>query len=210
MSDSDFETVDPTIGPSQLHNEAVSLMRQLPSKRTGMVHQVTIAGQPLTLRTSEFSDGSLAELQIEMFKEGTTINMLLKGFAHAVSKALQAGVPLADFVEDYTFTKFDPQGMVYGHDAIKSSTSVVDFVFRTLGFEYLGRTDFVHVKDAKPSQVKTIVSHVVKNEVADDEVTRYKSLGFTGDTCGGCGSMRVKRNGACTLCVDCGSTSGCS
>jgi len=210
----DFEDVDPTIGPVQVHQQTVTKLRDLPSKRSGLIHEVHLGGQPLTLRTSEFTDGQLAELQIDMFKQGSTMNMLLKAFAHAVSKGLQAGVPLNELVDEYTFQKFDPQGMVYGHEAIKSSTSVVDFIFRTLGYEYLDRTDFVHVKDAKKAvkqQVSTVAplgASTVSSVSTDRD--RYKSMGYTGDTCGGCGSMKVKRNGACTLCDDCGSTSGCS
>ena len=221
------DEVDETVGPAQLHQETAQVLK-LPSRRSGFVQEATVGGQEVVVRTSEFADGSLAEVDIDIFKDGSTMNMVMKCFAKVVSKALQAGVPLNDLVEEFTFTKFEPHGMVYGHDAIKNSTSVVDYVFRTLGYEYLGRDDFTHVKKSGASgypsptltspssstlkvaeegiKISTKTSPIAKGSGKD----KYKAMGYTGDSCGACSSMKVKRNGACTLCDDCGATSGCS
>jgi ribonucleoside-diphosphate reductase alpha chain len=154
-------------------------------------------------------------------------------------------------VDTFTFTRFEPAGSVQGHEAIKNATSILDYVFRALGYEYLGRQDFVHVKaiDEKFSPGIPVSDAVTETTVAipqrtEDEVVarlksereteraeepapvaavamkqnsaagqRYaeaKSKGYTGEQCTACSSMRVKRNGACTVCEDCGTTSGCS
>ena len=68
---------------------------------------------------------------------------MINCFAIAVSKGLQYGVPLEEFVDTFTFVRFEPQGMVTGHPNIKMATSMIDFVFRALALEYLGRTDLV-------------------------------------------------------------------
>lgn len=41
-------------------------------------------------------------------------------------------------------------------------------------------------------------------------VSTAKDMGYTGSFCTQCGSDKMKRNGTCELCMDCGSTSGCS
>src|SRR5205823_9929398 len=98
------------------------------------------------LRTGEYEDGSLGEIFIDMYKEGASFKGLMNCFSVLASKALQYGVPLEELVDTFTFTRFEPAGQVQGHEAIKNSTSIVDYVFRALGYEYLGREDFVHVK----------------------------------------------------------------
>jgi ribonucleoside-diphosphate reductase alpha chain len=132
--------------------------QRLPRKRGGFTVEAKVAGHKVYLRTGEYEDGSLGEIFIDMHKEGATFRSLLNCFAIAVSLGLQHGVPLEEFVDVFTFTRFEPQGMV-DHANIKSATSVVDFVFRVLGMDYLGRTDFVHVK---PEQLeKTAVATTV-------------------------------------------------
>ena len=101
------------------------------------------------LRTGEYQDGTLGEIFIDLAKEGSTLRSLMNCFAIAISVGLQYGVPLDEFVEKFVFTKFEPAGMV-DHPNIKTTTSLVDFVFRALAYEYLDRTDLVHVLD-KPS-----------------------------------------------------------
>ncbi|MDQ4100026.1 MAG: vitamin B12-dependent ribonucleotide reductase, partial [Chloroflexota bacterium] len=100
------------------------------------------------LRTGEYEDGTIGEIFIDMHKEGAAFRSMINSFAIAVSKGLQYGVPLEEFVETFTFVRFEPQGMVAGHPNIKLATSVIDYVFRVLGLEYLGRTDLVQVEDA--------------------------------------------------------------
>src|SRR5687767_10766576 len=127
--------------------------RTLPAKRRGFTQKAKINGQAIFLRTGEYSDGTLGEIFIDMAKEGATMRSMSNCFAIAISIGLQYGVPLEEYVEKFVFTKFDPAGFVE-HPNIKSTTSIVDFIFRTLGYEYLGRTDLVHVLD-KPEVLNT-------------------------------------------------------
>jgi ribonucleoside-diphosphate reductase alpha chain len=127
--------------------------RTLPAKRRGFTQKAKINGQTLFLRTGEYGDGTLGEIFIDMAKEGATMRSMLNCFAISVSIGLQYGVPLEEFVDKFIFTKFDPAGFVE-HPNIKSATSIVDFIFRLLGYEYLGRTDLVHVLD-KPEVLNT-------------------------------------------------------
>ena len=120
--------------------------RRLPSKRSGFTQEARVAGQKVYLRTGEYEDGTLGEIFIDMHKEGAAFRSMINCFAIAVSKGLQYGVPLEEFIDTFTFTRFEPQGMVTGHPNIKTTTSIIDFVFRVLGLEYEGRTDLVHVQ----------------------------------------------------------------
>ncbi|HVW60427.1 MAG TPA: adenosylcobalamin-dependent ribonucleoside-diphosphate reductase, partial [Puia sp.] len=120
--------------------------RTLPAKRRGFTQKAKINGQTIFLRTGEYSDGTVGEIFIDMAKEGATMRSLCNCFAIAVSIGLQYGVPLEEFVEKFVFTRFEPSGMV-DHPNIKSTTSIVDFIFRSLAYEYLDRTDLVHVLD---------------------------------------------------------------
>ncbi len=140
--------------------------RTLPAKRRGFTQKAKINGQTIFLRTGEYADGTLGEIFIDMAKEGATMRSMLNCFAIAVSIGLQYGVPLEEFVEKFVFTKFDPAGFVE-HPNIKSSTSIVDFLFRALGYEYLDRTDLVHVLD-KPEVMNT-------GEEEWDDVTSEKA-----------------------------------
>jgi ribonucleoside-diphosphate reductase alpha chain len=120
--------------------------RALPAKRFGFTQKAKINGQALFLRTGEYSDGTLGEIFIDMAKEGATMRSMLNCFAIAISIGLQYGVPLEEFVEKFVFTRFEPSGMVE-HPNIKTTTSIIDFMFRALAYEYLGRNDLVHVLD---------------------------------------------------------------
>ncbi len=120
--------------------------KSLPAKRRGFTQKAKIGGQVIFLRTGEYQDGTLGELFIDLAKEGSTLRSLMNCFAISISVGLQYGVPLEEFVEKFVFTKFEPAGMV-DHPNIKTTTSIVDFLFRTLAYEYLGRTDLVHVLD---------------------------------------------------------------
>ena len=120
--------------------------RTLPAKRRGFTQKAKINGQTIFLRTGEYSDGTVGEIFIDMAKEGATMRSMLNCFAIAISIGLQYGVPLEEFVEKFVFTRFEPSGMV-DHPNIKSTTSIVDFIFRSLAYEYLHRTDLVHVLD---------------------------------------------------------------
>jgi ribonucleoside-diphosphate reductase alpha chain len=117
----------------------------LPERRQGWTQEARVAGHKVYLRTGEYPDGTLGELFIDIAKEGATLKGVLGCFAIAVSKGLQYGVPLEEFVDTFTFQTFEPRGMVEGHENIKMSNSIIDYVFRALGLEYLGRTDIVQV-----------------------------------------------------------------
>ncbi len=123
-----------------LHGEK----RKVPAKRGGITVSTKIGNQQIWMRTGEYPDGRLAEIFIDMYKEGAGFRSLLNMFAICVSMGLQHGVPLEKYVENFVFTRFEPAGFT-DHPNIKSCTSVIDFVFRVLGMEYLGRTDFVQV-----------------------------------------------------------------
>jgi ribonucleoside-diphosphate reductase alpha chain len=128
--------------------------KPLPKHRRGSTYEVKIGGQKLYLRTGEYEDGQLGEIFLDMSKEGATLRSFLNCFAIAISKGLQYGVPLEEFVNTFIFSRFEPQGIVSGHPNIKTSTSVVDLVFRILGYEYGGRTDYLHIK---PEDKTTVV-----------------------------------------------------
>jgi ribonucleoside-diphosphate reductase alpha chain len=119
---------------------------RLPQKRRGFTQEARVGGHKVFLRTGEYEDGTLGEIFIDMHKEGAAFRSLMNCFAMAVSVGLQYGVPLETYVEQFTFTRFEPHGVVGGHPNIKFATSIVDYIFRVLGVEYLKRFDFAQVK----------------------------------------------------------------
>ncbi|GLS29429.1 ribonucleoside-diphosphate reductase class II [Mesorhizobium albiziae] len=118
---------------------------KLPNRRQGYTQKAIVGGHKVYLRTGEFGDGRLGEIFIDMHKEGAAFRAMMNNFAIAISLGLQYGVPLDEYVEAFTFTKFEPAGMVQGNDAIKNATSILDYVFRELAVSYLGRHDLAHV-----------------------------------------------------------------
>ena len=122
--------------------------RRLPQRRKGYTQKAIVGGHKVYLRTGEYEDGNLAEMFIDMHKEGSAFRSLMNNFAIAISIGLQYGVPLEEFVEAFTFTRFEPSGMVEGNDAIKMATSILDYIFRELAISYLGRNDLAHVQPA--------------------------------------------------------------
>ncbi|HSQ63393.1 MAG TPA: vitamin B12-dependent ribonucleotide reductase [Polyangiaceae bacterium] len=119
---------------------------RLPKKRRGFTQEARVGGHKIFLRTGEYDDGTLGEIFIDMHKEGAAFRSLMNCFAMSVSVGLQYGVPLETYVEQFTFTRFEPQGTVEGHPNVKLATSIVDYLFRVLGIEYLHRYDLAHVK----------------------------------------------------------------
>ncbi|WP_424979818.1 vitamin B12-dependent ribonucleotide reductase [Leisingera sp. S232] len=119
---------------------------KMPQRRKGYTQKAVVGGHKVYLRTGEYEDGNLGEIFIDMHKEGAGFRAMMNNFAIAVSVGLQYGVPLEEFVDAFTFTKFEPAGMVQGNDSIKSATSILDYVFRELAVSYLDRTDLAHVK----------------------------------------------------------------
>ena len=237
------ETLDETKGPREVQERIVervyhrSERRMLPKRRKGYIREAYVGGHKVFLRTGEYEDGSLGEIFIDMYKEGASFKGLLNCFAVLASKALQYGMPLEELVDSFTFTRFEPAGAVQGHNAIRNSTSILDYVFRSIGYDYLGRKDFVHVKavdEVAPSaegdekvgangsagrepqfdlDMVAGQQHAATSEYASSmktQVLQAKVQGYTGEQCENCGSMRVKQNGTCKVCEDCGTTTGCS
>ncbi|MDH5188631.1 MAG: vitamin B12-dependent ribonucleotide reductase, partial [Rhodospirillaceae bacterium] len=121
---------------------------RLPDRRKGYTQKAIVGGHKVYLRTGEYEDGRIGEVFIDMHKEGAAFRSLMNNFAIAISIGLQYGVPLEEFVEAFTFTRFEPSGLVEGNDTIKMSTSILDYIFRELAVSYLSRNDLAHVKPA--------------------------------------------------------------
>jgi ribonucleoside-diphosphate reductase alpha chain len=212
---------------------------RLPRKRRGFTQEARVGGHKVYLRTGEYEDGTLGEIFIDMHKEGAAFRSMMNCFAISVSLGLQYGVPLKEFVDCFTFTRFEPQGPV-DHANIKFSTSVVDYVFRLLALEYLGMTDFAHVKpvdgvgaDPRAHGDTTRIerkegasnpSAAAGDLFAGEEGDARPVRGGTGTSalsdhlstmmgdapfCNLCGHVTV-RNGVCYKCMNCGNTMGCS
>ncbi len=207
--------------------------KQLPAKRRGYTIKAKVGGQPLFVRTGEYGDGTLGEIFLDMAKEGATMRSLMNSFAIAISVGLQYGVPLEEYVDKFTFTRFEPAGVVE-HPNIKSATSVLDFVFRLLAYEYLDRSDLVHVQDPERmqqdednaqqqelSQVRVTAPQTQKQKnvvpapkpvtAAQNSADVKKLMGTSADApaCRNCGNITL-RNGTCYMCPNCGTTTGCS
>ena len=129
-----------------VYKETVKERNKLPERRKGYTQKAIVGGHKVYLRTGEYSDGKLGEIFIDMHKEGAAFRAMMNNFAIAVSVGLQYGVPLEEYVEAFTFTRFEPAGMVQGNDSIKNATSIIDYIFRELAISYLDRTDLAHVK----------------------------------------------------------------
>jgi ribonucleoside-diphosphate reductase alpha chain len=220
-------------------SEDTNFMRQLsrvvqkkvmPAKRRGFTQKASIDGQTVFVRTGEYADGTLGEIFVDMHKEGATFRSLMNCFAIAVSVGLQYGVPLEEYVEKFTFTRFEPAGMVSGHANIKSATSIIDYIFRMLGYDYLNRTDLVHViteqnvitdnPTMQDSDVNTDASNVytpapVKETATVNAMIKGQSvdlsMGAQSDApaCSSCGHTTI-RSGTCYKCLNCGTSMGCS
>jgi ribonucleoside-diphosphate reductase alpha chain len=120
--------------------------RKLPERRKGYTQKAIVGGHKVYLRTGEYEDGKLGEIFVDMHKEGAAFRSMMNNFAIAVSIGLQYGVPLEEFVDAFTFTRFEPSGLVEGNEAIKMSTSILDYIFRELAISYCGRNDLAHVE----------------------------------------------------------------
>jgi ribonucleoside-diphosphate reductase alpha chain len=222
----------PGTSPSRAYSGINRPRFLLPERREGWTQEARIAGHKVYLRTGEYPDGTLGEIFIDIAKEGATLKGVLGCFAIAVSKGLQYGVPLEEFVDTFTFQTFEPRGMVEGHENIKMSNSIIDYVFRALGLEYLDRTDIVQVppkdkaihktepvaKTDTAPVAKTDTAPVAKTDTAPVEqaensvATVQEVLGdMMGDApaCNECGHITI-RNGSCYKCLNCGNSLGCS
>jgi ribonucleoside-diphosphate reductase alpha chain len=147
----------------------IAKRRRLPNRRAGYTQKAVVGGHKIYLRTGEYEDGSLGEIFLDMHKEGAAFRSLMNCFAIAVSLGLQHGVPLDEFADAFVFTRFEPNGMVQGHDQIKMVTSVIDYVFRELAISYLGREELaqVHSEDLRNT---TMGARSLDEEFTEEEV----------------------------------------
>ncbi|MFP4537559.1 MAG: vitamin B12-dependent ribonucleotide reductase, partial [Dichotomicrobium sp.] len=150
---------------------------KLPQRRKGYTQKATVGGHKVYLRTGEYENGQLGEIFIDMHKEGAAFRSLMNNFAIAVSLGLQYGVPLEEYVDAFTFTRFEPAGFVQGNDTIKNATSILDYIFRELAVSYLERDDLAHVDPAEASNTSIGSGDQAKGEVAM-VADRYISRGM--------------------------------
>ncbi len=155
---------------------------RLPDRRKGYTQKAIVGGHKVYLRTGEYEDGTLGELFIDMHKEGAAFRSLMNNFAIAISIGLQYGVPLEEFVEAFTFTRFEPSGIVEGNDAIKMSTSVLDYIFREVAISYLGRDDLAHAhpSDMLPDSLGTGSKEGELPEPPADAIATLQKLASNG------------------------------
>jgi ribonucleoside-diphosphate reductase alpha chain len=205
--------------------------KQLPAKRRGYTIKGKVGGQAIFLRTGEYSDGTLGEIFVDMAKEGATMRSLLNSFAIAISVGLQYGVPLEEYVDKFAFSRFEPSGIV-DHPNIKTATSVLDYIFRVLAYEYLDRDDLVHVPDpdrwTRKEEIEALQQNLQQVKVSSPQPAQRpvpaqaptavpmtadvkKLMGTSADApaCRNCGNITL-RNGTCYMCPNCGTTTGCS
>jgi ribonucleoside-diphosphate reductase alpha chain len=214
-----------------------TVRHRLPKKRRGFTQEASVAGHKVFLRTGEYDDGSLGEIFIDMHKEGAAFRSLMNCFAISVSMGLQHGVPLNSYIDQFTFTRFEPSGPVMGHPNIKFATSMIDYIFRVLGVEYAKRFEFAQVPPEELQQEISNPTDVGAGQQAEQAVKGmlpppptlpdaqrglFESIApaqsldshlgeMMGDApmCDQCGHITV-RNGACYKCLNCGSSMGCS
>ena len=153
-----------------------------PDRRKGYTQKAVVGGHKVYLRTGEYEDGRLSEIFLDMHKEGAAFRSLMNNFAIAISIALQYGVPLEEFVDSFTFTRFEPSGTVTGNDSIKMATSILDYIFRELAVSYLGRNDLAHVvpEDLEPDSIGAGTGEGLPPAVADPAMEAVKSVASQG------------------------------
>ncbi len=165
--------------------------QKLPDKRRGKIQKANVGGTNVYLHTGEYDDGRLGEIFINLAKQGTAFSALMDAFAQAISIALQYQVPLQEFVDAFVEYRFEPAGLVRGHEKIKMSSSVLDYIFRSLAFEYL------YSPELQEKTEKT------------EKVLSFPKKKSTGDVCSCCGNFSLTRSGSCFTCTTCGETTGC-
>jgi ribonucleoside-diphosphate reductase alpha chain len=212
-----------------------SVRVRLPKKRQGFTQEARVGGHKVYLRTGEYADSQLGEIFIDMHKEGAAFRSLMNCFSMAVSIGLQHGVPLSTYVDQFSFTRFEPQGLVEGHPNVKFATSIVDYIFRVIGVEYLQRYDLAQVppspvqhriedpSDTKAHKDMTASLPPPAEASAQLALPEAQSPANPGDAlsqsldelmgdapvCDNCGHITV-RNGSCYRCLNCGNSLGCS
>jgi len=202
--------------------------RKLPDRRKGYIQKASVGGHKVYLHTGEYEDGELGEIFLDMHKEGAAFRSLMNNFAVAISIGLQHGVPLEEFVDAFVFTRFEPAGEVVGNEAIRSATSILDYIFRELGVSYLGRDDLANVD---PQELNADGLGGGKGEEAPQPASRFISRGFSrgstpdnlvflpvakpgagslglagrgAEVCPACGDLALVRKGQSLVCQTCG------
>ena len=204
--------------------------RRLPDRRKGYIQKASIGGHKVFLHTGEYEDGELGEIFIDMHKEGAAFRSLMNNFAIAISIGLQYGVPLDEFVDAFVFTRFEPAGEVVGNEAIRSATSILDYIFRELGVSYLGRDDLASVdpnelnadglgrgkadEAPEPQPASRFISKGFARGAAPDNLvflpfggrnsTGDAFLGRLAEVCPDCGDQALVRKGRSFICQTCG------
>ena len=197
--------------------------RKLPDRRKGYIQKAAVGGHKVYLHTGEYEDGELGEIFIDMHKEGAAFRSLMNNFAIAISIGLQYGVPLEEFVDAFVFTRFEPAGEVAGNEAIRSATSILDYVFRELGVSYLGRDDLASVDprelnadglgggkaDETPQPASRFISKGFSRGVAPDNLVFLPlpgaaAAGRGADVCPACGDLALVKKGGALICETCG------
>jgi ribonucleoside-diphosphate reductase alpha chain len=161
--------------------ERITVIRErerMPDRRKGYTQKAVVGGHKVYLRTGEYDDGRLGEIFIDMHKEGAALRSIINNFAIAVSLGLQYGVPLEEYVDAFTFTRFEPAGPVQGNDSIKYATSILDYVFRELAVSYMGRFDLAHV-DPSESNFDAMGKGVEEGRAPEQPNNKYLSKGLT-------------------------------
>ncbi|MCA1241991.1 vitamin B12-dependent ribonucleotide reductase [Stappia stellulata] len=180
---------------------------KMPDRRKGYTQKARVGGHKVYLTTGEYGDGRLGEIFIDMHKEGAAFRSLMNNFAIAISLGLQYGVPLEEYVDAFTFTRFEPAGMVQGNEAIKNATSILDYIFRELAVSYLARNDLAHVPpeaigntamSSGPNEGRATDqghSGVVSRGLVRGQTERFRVVGTTGEPAGALGSSETAKSG---------------
>ena len=169
---------------------------RLPHRRKGYTQKAIVGGHKVYLRTGEYEDGRAGEIFIDMHKEGAAFRSLMNNFAIAISIGLQYGVPLEEFVDAFTFTRFEPAGLVIGNDSIKNATSVLDYIFRELAVSYLGRHDLAHVAPALDEDLGRGVGEPGRTAGATELAQTISKVASTGFVRGQLNQLVVVQGGA--------------
>lgn len=209
--------------------------KSMPEKRRGYTFKNTIFSNmgpiEIFLTTGEYSDGTLGEIFINVNKQGDILKNMLDSFAIAVSIGLQYGVPLSEFADKFKFTQYEPSGSV-NHEYIKTASSIMDYIFKVLDYEYNGNTEGLNVKPpvtttasiqekekgthpTSTPPVSEVILPPAEESTANDTTSSIapayqlaKNMGY-GPKCAVCGNTTI-RNGSCFVCTTCGATTGCS
>jgi ribonucleoside-diphosphate reductase alpha chain len=235
--DDDKSTTPATVAQQVVERVAARPIRQkLPRSRRGRTFEFRVADCKGFATVGEYDDGRPGEVFLTVSKQGSTLAGIMDAFAKSISYGLQYGVPLRAFVEAFINTRFEPAGMTDDSD-IRMASSIVDYLFRRLAVEYLTADEraelgiYTREERLQPTlpgveesvvetsqgtdliaDPKTIpsVSELVAQMQLDEAYASSVQPAQTGAICSGCGSANMQRAGACYVCGDCGSSSGCS